>query len=147
MELNRSFADCALSPRAQAAILSISNKARLSSRVPGTGDDRAACTMFSEKRKHIRRALRYTAWVGLGEGFPLRGCMVFDVSETGARLEIEKPQELPELFTLLLSGRGALFRHCRVVWRTENQVGVRFEKAGVRTRRANRQRKPEPADA
>lgn len=84
--------------------------------------------MPKENRKKIRRAMRYTAWIGIGEGSPRRGCMVSDISETGARLAIENPQELPKTFNLLLSGRGGIYRRCRVVWRSESQVGVQFEK-------------------
>jgi hypothetical protein len=84
--------------------------------------------MIKEKRKSVRQAMRYTAWIGLGEGSVLRGCMVTDISETGARLELEHPDQLPTTFNLLLSGRGGMYRRCCAVWRSENQIGVRFEK-------------------
>lgn len=102
--------------------------------------------MTKEKRKKIRRALRYKAWIGLGEGSPLSGCMVSDISETGARLDVEDPRALPEVFNLLLSGRGGLYRRCRVVWRTENEIGVRFEKIGA-VRRPPAAKTLQPADA
>jgi len=90
--------------------------------------------------------MRYTAWIGLGEGLPLRGCIVSDVSETGARLDVEQPQSVPEQFNLLLSGRGGIYRRCRIVWRSQDQVGVRFEKIGSFSRSERAIRTPEPAE-
>lgn len=85
--------------------------------------------MIKDKRKHIRRALRYTAWIGTGESVPLRGCVVSDISQTGAKLDVEQPDELPNTFRLLLSGRGGIYRQCQVVWRSNGQIGVHFETA------------------
>lgn len=59
----------------------------------------------------------------------MRGCVVSDISDTGARLDVEHPEELPEAFQLLLSGRGGIHRQCQAVWRTSSQIGVYFEKA------------------
>lgn len=101
--------------------------------------------MVKEKRKNIRRAIRYTARIGLGDGSPLQGCMVSDVSETGARLDVEHPEALPEAFTLVLSGRGGIHRQCRVMWRTEDQIGVRFVKTGAARSQVTRAA-AEPAD-
>ncbi len=100
--------------------------------------------MIKEKRRSIRRPMRYTAWIGLGEGSPLRGCIVSDVSETGARLDVEQPEVLPEVFNLLLSGRGGIYRRCRIVWRSQNQVGVQFEKIGSIMRSERVSKRPEP---
>jgi PilZ domain-containing protein len=83
--------------------------------------------MATEKRKAKRRPLRYTAWVYVAGTGP-QGCIVHDVSETGARLAVAEPAGLPEQFVLLLSRNGKAKRLCRAVWRTEDEVGVRFEK-------------------
>jgi hypothetical protein len=48
------------------------------------------------------------------------------VSETGARLELESPGDLPEEFWLLLSRDGKVRRRCEVVWQTGEQVGARY---------------------
>ncbi|HZS63828.1 MAG TPA: PilZ domain-containing protein [Xanthobacteraceae bacterium] len=103
--------------------------------------------MFKENRKKIRRPMHYTAWIGL-DGAPRRGCTVADISETGARLQIDTPLELPEIFKLLLSGHGAIYRRCRVVWRSDNEVGVEFEKTPSRfARGAPPTKTPERAPA
>lgn len=58
----------------------------------------------------------------------LRDCSLSDVSDTGARISVEAAEELPDRFTLLLSGNGGPQRTCRVIWRQPNQIGVDFEK-------------------
>ncbi len=57
-----------------------------------------------------------------------RDCTLSDISETGARIDVETAEELPDRFTLLLSGNGAPKRSCRVVWRQPTQIGVEFER-------------------
>ncbi len=54
-----------------------------------------------------------------------------DVSATGAKLEVVKAEAeeqlvLPDEFTLLLSKSGNVRRQCKISWRSENAVGVRF---------------------
>jgi hypothetical protein len=83
---------------------------------------------MKENRRSPRRVIRYTAWVGRGEGSPLRGCVVSDISATGAKLELQDPEDMPELFNLLLAGRGGHYRRCRVIWRNGRQIGVQFQK-------------------
>ncbi len=84
--------------------------------------------MIKEKRKDPRRGLRYHAWIGTGGTMPLRGCIVSDISDNGAKLDVESAQEVPDEFQLLFSGHDGIYRHCRAVWRTLNQIGVHFER-------------------
>jgi hypothetical protein len=80
-----------------------------------------------DKRKARRRPLRRSAWVALGPN-DLHGCKLFDVSEAGARIEVEDAAPIPDQFMLFLSKNGAARRACQVVWRNSNQLGVKFEK-------------------
>ncbi len=79
----------------------------------------------------------YTAWIHAGDPKP-RGCAVADISETGARLDVDAPQEVPDRFVLFLSRSGTPRRLCRTVWRTANQVGVVFQRPGKGERAANK---------
>jgi hypothetical protein len=79
-----------------------------------------------EKRMMRRHQLRYAAWVAVGDSSPAKGCTVADVSETGARLELDAPGELPKEFWLLLSRDGKVRRRCEVVWQSGDQVGARY---------------------
>jgi hypothetical protein len=51
-------------------------------------------------------------------------CIVRNLSETGAQLELRGP--LPNRFDLLVEGDQRR-RSCSVVWRRENRAGVRFD--------------------
>jgi hypothetical protein len=57
-----------------------------------------------------------------------RDCLMFDVSQTGARLRIEGSFEGLDLdeFFLLLSSTGLAFRRCRMVRVAGDQIGVQF---------------------
>jgi len=83
--------------------------------------------MRNDKRKSRRRPLRYSAWMAL-DNEKLHGCVLSDVSDTGARLDVEDSAAVPEHFMLLLSGTGSARRSCRVVWRQPGHVGVAFER-------------------
>jgi hypothetical protein len=83
--------------------------------------------MEKEKRKARRRPLRYSAWIALDDDI-LQGCALSDISDLGARIDVEDSKALPDSFCLMLSGRGSARRECRVIWRKETQVGVAFEK-------------------
>jgi hypothetical protein len=53
-------------------------------------------------------------------------CAVRNVSETGAQIELQSPDGIPDRFTLLIKSDG--LRHdCRVVWVRGKRIGVRFE--------------------
>lgn len=83
--------------------------------------------MIKEKRVARRQPLRYTAWIALGPN-QRHGCVVSDVSDTGARIDVQDSSILPDHFVLMLTSNGAARRYCRVMWRKPNQVGVKFAK-------------------
>jgi len=84
--------------------------------------------MAREKRVVRRRPLRYTAWVALSAG-QRHGCVVSDVSDSGARIDVQDSTVLPDHFVLLLTNTGAARRYCRVMWRKPTQVGVKFARS------------------
>lgn len=79
----------------------------------------------AELRKKRRRQLHYRAQILLSKKGRPRSCSIRDISESGARIVLQKDEELPKRFLLLLSSRGAA-RICREVWRDELTVGVEF---------------------
>jgi hypothetical protein len=82
---------------------------------------------MSNLRKHTRRMVHFPAKIDVGAAAPMRDCMLMDVSSTGARLTAEQPAQLPADFTVVLSYRGVPRRRCHVVWRSCEEIGVRFE--------------------
>jgi hypothetical protein len=97
--------------------------------------------MQKDKRKSRRRPLRYSAWMAL-DNEKLHGCVLSDISDTGARLDVEDSAALPDHFRLLLSGSGSARRDCRVIWRGPAQIGVAFEKRASDTAAATLAPKP-----
>jgi hypothetical protein len=81
----------------------------------------------AEKRKNLRRTITYPAFIDLGDGLTIE-CTLCDASQQGALLAVAEPDSVPDQFILALSSGGAARRHCRVAWRTKDQVGVEFVK-------------------
>jgi PilZ domain len=55
------------------------------------------------------------------------GCVIWDISDGGARLTIASPlASLPHTFTLSLFKDASLQRKCEVVWTDARFVGVKF---------------------
>jgi len=79
----------------------------------------------TELRKKPRRPLHYRARILLSRKGQPRPCSLEDISESGARIVLQRDEELPKRFLLLLTPRG-LGRLCREVWRDELTVGVEF---------------------
>lgn len=69
--------------------------------------------------------MRYSAWLAF-DGETSHGCALHDISDTGARIDVEDADKVPNSFVLLLSGNGSARRNCRVVWRKPQQIGVTF---------------------
>lgn len=70
--------------------------------------------------------MRYNAMLILA-GDVQQPCALSDISDTGARIDVDDADELPDRFLLLLSGNGSPRRKCRIVWRKPTQVGVSFD--------------------
>ncbi len=79
-----------------------------------------------EQRRSLRRKLGVAAKIDCGGGLPPQGCILSDISATGAKIVAITALDLPEEFDLLLAGERGPRRRSHVVWRSENQVGVRF---------------------
>lgn len=78
-----------------------------------------------DKRKAKRRPMRRTAEVLFGPNELPILCVIWDMSENGARLAAARPlMNLPPSFTLLLEGK--VQRKCEVVWTDARYVGVKF---------------------
>ena len=89
--------------------------------------------MAKENRGTKRRAIGRRVWIDAGDGSPVAECLLGNMSDSGAKLMLGAPRELPDNFTLLLSEDGRVARQCRVVWVSGNEIGVAFtaRRAGV----------------
>jgi hypothetical protein len=79
-----------------------------------------------EARINPRMTVRRCGWFVQSVGEQLRECMVWDESETGARLVVDTPETFPDTFHIYMSLDFASRRRCRVVWRSNKQIGVEF---------------------
>lgn len=52
-------------------------------------------------------------------------CLIRNISETGAALEVASPVGIPETFNLVISGDHSR-RACKVAWRKDKRIGVAF---------------------
>ena len=76
-------------------------------------------------RKNKRKRTRHAAWINLGDHCPPVRCVLWDISDGGARLTAARNvEDLPDRFSLVLI--DAVERGCRVVWRKGRFLGVAF---------------------
>jgi hypothetical protein len=62
----------------------------------------------------------------IGDGSSHRPWHLDEISDRGARLRVDVPDDVPDRFTLLLKGDVVKLRRCQVVWRSASHVGVEF---------------------
>mgnify|MGYP005856096817 CR=1 FL=1 len=80
-----------------------------------------------KKRQALRRKLHIPVVVITDSGGQrIAQAETLDVSNSGAKLKIDPSIELPEQFLITLSESGEVQRLCRLVWRTDAEIGVRF---------------------
>jgi len=71
--------------------------------------------------------MRRNAAVVTGPREPPLRCVVWDISDSGARLAVARPlMTLPPRFLLQLDKDGRVQRKCEVVWTDASFVGVKF---------------------
>ena len=80
--------------------------------------------MISERRKHPRTETDEPAYVS-GDGSSTK-CRVLNLSAEGAALDVPNPSFLPARFNLMTE-KDRVVRKCRIVWFSQNRVGVAFE--------------------
>ena len=82
-------------------------------------------TRYQEHRTGVRRFARRVATVSIGAGKQLVTCVIWDISEGGARLAIAlQLADLAHHFISVLRKDRSVQRHCEVVW--SEFVGVKF---------------------
>lgn len=82
----------------------------------------------SDRRQEPRqRVVRAAITVVEGSDGPAGAlpCVVLDISKSGARLHVHSPTETPDRFQLVVESENSSHR-CEVVWRRDNEVGVKF---------------------
>jgi PilZ domain len=79
---------------------------------------------MNENRRAVRRRVAMRGIIEFNLG--AHSCAVRNLSEAGAALDLPYALGLPQEFMLIME-IDQRRRHCRVVWRKENRLGVAFE--------------------
>jgi hypothetical protein len=74
-------------------------------------------------RGYSRIETSVTAKIAVRSKAPTASCLVRNLSEGGACLQMASTAGLPSTFTLVFETTS---RPCRVIWRTDTQLGVTF---------------------
>jgi hypothetical protein len=80
---------------------------------------------MSEKRAAPRHRVLKRGALAFNGGGGL-DCMVRNISQSGARIDIANPVGVPEVFTLVIEA-DHFTRRCHAVWSSERQIGVAFD--------------------
>ncbi|EAQ35930.1 hypothetical protein NB311A_01120 [Nitrobacter sp. Nb-311A] len=83
-------------------------------------------TMIAARKRGARKSVRQSAWITLDGGFAARPCVVLDLSAAGAKIKVDDVAAAPGVFRLAFSRDAREGRPCKVVWRREGTLGVRF---------------------
>jgi hypothetical protein len=81
-------------------------------------------TGVEDKRRFPRFDVEEPAHVSFG-GTSL-SCMIRNISDEGAAIDVENASYIPERFRLVMTPSTEV-RSCRLVWIKQNRIGVAFE--------------------
>jgi hypothetical protein len=82
--------------------------------------------MSSERRKIVRRTVRYPARIDLRDGAGLLSCTLVDASDEGVQVVTIEPVSWPQEVELVLGYGTNGRRRCRVAWRNGRRAGLEF---------------------
>lgn len=88
---------------------------------------RSGLGFSSDNRRGTRRNVSIPSRIHLPEQGRRVRCLVTDLSQRGASISVEKADQLPDNFVLLLAASEDMRRDCKVVRRGKIALGVRFE--------------------
>ena len=78
---------------------------------------------LAEARRAKRRPVLDMALIRIGRmSF---SCVVYNLSDAGAALDVGPQSDVPDQFTLVVMTKKKIY-FCNVVWRTNDRIGVSF---------------------
>lgn len=86
---------------------------------------------MTDRRSHPRRRTFKGGKLTFNKGLSVLDCIIRDLSDDGASLELESTIGVPETFELLIAP-DRVRRRCKVMWRSQRYVGVSFIPSGVK---------------
>jgi hypothetical protein len=94
-----------------------------------------------EPRKHVSRV----CWIVTSAASQPQQCQLTDASDSGGKIAFPNIDKVPDKFILLLTENGTAARKCEVVWRKDNEIGLKFLGKAVWPPEASAE--PTPVDA
>lgn len=93
------------------------------------------------KSSRVRMDHRHPVNLMGSDGTWRRSCVLLDISQTGAKLEVEGTLDVLQAkeFFMLLSSTGLAYRRCELVWIDGTTAGVHFVSADSKKRSATAQ--------
>lgn len=82
--------------------------------------------MYEQRREQRQRSFKGGS-ISFNQASGLT-CIVRNISSGGACLELDRPDQVPDQFDLVIKPEYVK-RICRVRWKSENRVGVSFTRA------------------
>jgi len=79
-----------------------------------------------QRRRHPRHGIISTAWIRIADDPVPHVCVLWDISEGGARLSVTDMARVPNEFLLVLERDAPRGTSCRVAWRWQDQIGLEF---------------------
>ncbi len=77
------------------------------------------------RKRAPRHSVNLKVWIRQTDSLAIQECRVIDISQSGVKLEVEKPDGVPDNFLLLFSKSDA-GSPTSVVWRHGTQIGAKF---------------------
>src|SRR5262245_45972391 len=81
--------------------------------------------MAQDRRKHVRHQVSYSCWLGATGTAQLEG-RVRNISEGGVKVVCRAQGDVPDTVDLYMTKDGKVIRRCKVVWRSEDALGLMF---------------------
>jgi hypothetical protein len=82
--------------------------------------------MRPDLRKGRRRQMQLGCWIVTRSDSEPQQCQLNEISGRGAKITLPDANKVPASFILLLTEDGKAAHKCAVVWRSDNEVGLRF---------------------
>jgi hypothetical protein len=79
-----------------------------------------------EHRKEIHRHIHKVCWIVTGPDCQPQECRISDISDHGGKIACENVSQVPDKFVLFLTPDGKAARSCKVVWRSDKEIGLQF---------------------
>ena len=84
----------------------------------------------ASNRAEVRKRCFMTATISFNKGLTTCACVIRNLSESGARLDVASPLALPTFFHLYIPAQQKQ-RYAELKWRSDSEAGIEFRDEGL----------------